>query len=396
MGMIIAIVSYFKRHETFKKRTSMYKGHGIAQPLVLFIVPTRELANEVHGNFIEVARYSYLRVCGLIGEMDIQKQLQDLRRGCDILVVTPGRANHIFQRYRRVITGDHLRLVVMDEVDAMLRQTFVQQFKEKKSKNLSFKESRNEQKSFYEQLKETQSFFVDDSYFDPNFWFAAANFPDDCLDLVGNMSDGLMRSVTADENAAGESVRFTRVTLKFAHTKFGEARTSDIANYVQQLPSHFRVLILTVTKRSSQHIEAALTDLNISCIEVNSNYHQSLREVNLRKYIDDKARVLLSPSGLLGRGVNLKETNHLVIEALPRDEDEMVLFFAGLARVGRVGETGEALIFYDLEKDCILAPYLIEYLEKNGQAVPEFLRESPFKDKTSFRQFGTGMASGWS
>ena len=61
-----------------------------AEPLVLIVAPTRELATQI---FDESRRFCYrsmLRPCVVYGGADLASQRAELEKGCDVLVATPG------------------------------------------------------------------------------------------------------------------------------------------------------------------------------------------------------------------------------------------------------------------------------------------------------------------
>lgn len=69
-----------------------------AEPLVLVVAPTRELASQI---FTECRRFCYrsmLRPCVIYGGAPIRDQTDDLAKGCDILVATPGRLKDLMNR----------------------------------------------------------------------------------------------------------------------------------------------------------------------------------------------------------------------------------------------------------------------------------------------------------
>lgn len=68
------------------------KRHGIkAEPLVVIVVPTRELAIQIFHEALRISYRSMLRPCVAYGGWPIGQNIDDLRKGCDILVATPGR-----------------------------------------------------------------------------------------------------------------------------------------------------------------------------------------------------------------------------------------------------------------------------------------------------------------
>lgn len=90
-----------------------------AEPLVVIVVPTRELAVQI---FNEARKFCYrtmLRPCVVYGGGAFQDQAQQLQKGCDILVASPGRLV-AFMNEPRILTLRRVRYMVIDEADEML------------------------------------------------------------------------------------------------------------------------------------------------------------------------------------------------------------------------------------------------------------------------------------
>ena len=84
----------------------------------LVLVPTRELALQVHESFETYGRHTALKSVAIYGGTDIDEQRTALKNGADILVATPGRLLDMIQR--QYIRLDSLRILVLDEADRML------------------------------------------------------------------------------------------------------------------------------------------------------------------------------------------------------------------------------------------------------------------------------------
>lgn len=90
-----------------------------AEPLVLVVCPTRELAVQI---FNEARKFSYrtmLRPCVVYGGMPVREQIGLLNRGCDILIGTPGRLFDFMQK-PHILSLRRLKYIVIDEADEML------------------------------------------------------------------------------------------------------------------------------------------------------------------------------------------------------------------------------------------------------------------------------------
>jgi len=95
--------------------------HGKMRCLIL--EPTRELALQVEEAFQKFAKFTDLRITIVYGGVGYGKQVEDLRRGMDILAATPGRLlDHLEQRN---CTLDDIDILVLDEVDRMLDMGFL-------------------------------------------------------------------------------------------------------------------------------------------------------------------------------------------------------------------------------------------------------------------------------
>lgn len=90
-----------------------------AEPLVLIVVPTRELAVQI---FNEARKFCYrtmLRPCVVYGGIPVKEQTYLLTKGCDVLIATPGRLVDFMNR-PNVLTLARLRHMVIDEADELL------------------------------------------------------------------------------------------------------------------------------------------------------------------------------------------------------------------------------------------------------------------------------------
>jgi ATP-dependent RNA helicase RhlE len=92
-------------------------------PAGLVLVPTRELAVQVHQALSSYATSTSVRVVAIFGGVAINRQVQVLRRGVDIVVATPGRLIDHLQR--RTIDLSAIDVLTLDEADRMLDMGFL-------------------------------------------------------------------------------------------------------------------------------------------------------------------------------------------------------------------------------------------------------------------------------
>jgi ATP-dependent RNA helicase RhlE len=93
------------------------------QPECLVLEPTRELAAQVETAFRDYGRFTDLRVALVHGGVGYGKQREELKRGVDVLVATPGRLLDLLEQ--RAASLQSIKILVLDEVDRMLDMGFL-------------------------------------------------------------------------------------------------------------------------------------------------------------------------------------------------------------------------------------------------------------------------------
>jgi superfamily II DNA/RNA helicase len=96
-----------------------------AQPLALVLLPTRELAVQVHDVLAPLAKTLGLRAVAVYGGADIDRQVAKLRKGVDVIIATPGRLIDLGDRGE--ISVARLETLVLDEADRMADMGFMPQ-----------------------------------------------------------------------------------------------------------------------------------------------------------------------------------------------------------------------------------------------------------------------------
>ena len=90
-----------------------YHGRNKQYPLGLVLAPTRELAVQIYNEALKFAYRSKVRPCVVYGGADHYHQINDLERGCQLLVATPGRLIDMIDR--GVISLECIKYLVLDE-----------------------------------------------------------------------------------------------------------------------------------------------------------------------------------------------------------------------------------------------------------------------------------------
>ena len=86
------------------------------------MAPTRELAQQIEEEAIKLAHYTKFRTTSIVGGQSIEDQGAKLRKGCEIVIATPGRMIDCLERRYAVL--NQCNYVVLDEADRMIDMGF--------------------------------------------------------------------------------------------------------------------------------------------------------------------------------------------------------------------------------------------------------------------------------
>ena len=96
-----------------------------ARPRGLVLLPTRELAVQVYEVMKPLGAALGLHVAAVYGGADIERQIKALRKGCDVIIATPGRLIDLGDRGE--VNVENLDVLVLDEADRMADMGFMPQ-----------------------------------------------------------------------------------------------------------------------------------------------------------------------------------------------------------------------------------------------------------------------------
>lgn len=97
-----------------------------AEPLVLIVAPTRELCCQIFDDARKLCYRSMLRPCVAYGGGPIRAQKDELRKGCDVLIATPGRLRD-FMKDPSLLVLSRLRFTIIDEADELLHDDWTEE-----------------------------------------------------------------------------------------------------------------------------------------------------------------------------------------------------------------------------------------------------------------------------
>ncbi len=273
-------------------------GHTMAgRPRGLVLVPTRELANQVHAVILPLARAAGLSAVTVFGGSPQSRQVAALRARADILVACPGRLADLIQQGHCHL-GD-VEVSVLDEADHMADLGFLPVVKR----------------------------LLDATPAGGQRMLFSATLDNDVDVLVRRFLHNPVRHA-ADAAAAAPAA--------MVHHLLTVAPADRAAVLATLAGGKNRSLIFTRTRRSAQRLARQLAAARIPAAELHGNLGQGARERNLASFTSGTARVMVA-TDIAARGIHVDGID-LVIHADPPAEHKAYLHRSG--RTARAGASG--------------------------------------------------------
>ncbi|CAG8453063.1 8875_t:CDS:10 [Ambispora gerdemannii] len=311
-----------------------------AQPLVLILAPTRELATQI---FDECRRFTVV-----YGGADAGPQRLELFKGCDILTATPGRLCDFVER--GIISLSRVRYLVIDEADRMLDMGFEDDVRKIVSKS-----------DMDDVARQTLMF--------------SATFPNRIRTLAKDFLQDKHLFLTVGRIGGTTS----DITQKIIFCEETDKRNTLVQLLLTQPPS--RTLIFVETKRGADSLDAFLYNQHFPTTSIHGDRTQREREDALIAFKNGRSPILIA-TAVAARGLDIKNVMHVINYDLCSDIDEYV---HRIGRTARVGNQGLATTFYNNSNEAI-ARDLVRLLLECEQEIPDFFKQ--YADITSYSNHG--------
>ena len=294
-------------------------------PRALILTPTRELAAQVAESVRHYGSNTDLRSAVIFGGVSERPQIDTLRRGCDILVATPGRLLDLAEQ--KVLSLAEVGMFVLDEADRMLDMGFIHAIKRVRA--LLPRERQN--------------------------LLFSATYSDDIRRLAQNLLRDPLSIDVAPPNRTADKVEQVSYRLPKEHKRHLLAHLIKEGNWHQ-------VLVFTRTKHGANRLADQLSRTGIPALPIHGNKSQNAR---VRALADFKSNqiVALVATEVAARGLDIKELPYVVNYELPNVPEDYV---HRIGRTARAGSTGKAVSLVSSDE----APFLRDIVKLLGRDIP--------------------------
>ena len=279
-------------------------------PQAVVMAPTRELAQQITEDLQDLAHfYPDIRVVTVYGGANIQKQIEKLKKGAQIVVATPGRLQDHMNR--RTVDLSHVTTVVLDEADEMLNMGF-------------YKDVRK----ILDQIKSRQRLAM-----------FSATISREVMD-IGWLYQRDAEEITVQpvEDSAPRIDQYLVLTT-------GRNKLADMAEIIVQ-KGYKRVMVFCNQKYTTAMLANQMARLNfvVDCL------HGDLSQAERNKIMGEfKAGNIAVPvaTDVAARGIDVSEVDAVFNYDVP---DSNEYYTHRIGRTGRAKHTGEAYVLYTKEE----------------------------------------------
>ena len=261
------------------------------KPSTLMLTPTRELANQITGVVEPLAISQKLRPIAVYGGTNIDKQIETIAAGIDIIIATPGRLIDLIDR--KAIDVSSIKRVVVDEADRMADMGFLPQVE----------------------------------------WIFSATL-DGAVDTVvkRHLTDPVFHAVDEQEVTVNE----------MGHLFMTVHKMNRVQVAARIVGNSTKTLLFTRTKRGADQLEKELREEGVDVAAIHGDLRQNQREKALKDFTSGKLKALVA-TDVAARGIHVDNVD-VVIHYNPPEDHKTYLHRSG--RTARAGNSGTAVTMF--------------------------------------------------
>jgi len=265
----------------------------------LILAPTRELATQIAENlkpYCQKFNLKYATIFGGVGERD---QINNLKKGLDVLIATPGRLIDLTNQ--NYVNYSDVKILILDEADRMLDMGFLDDIK----KILKLLPNN----------KQTLLF--------------SATMAKKIEDLANEILKNPTKIQTARVSSTVDKIDQKIITTSKNH-KF------SVLHYLLSNHKDGSVLVFCQTKHNANRLSSRLARCGFNNLVMHGNKSQASRDKAIKSFANESVNIMVA-TDLASRGIDISKITLVINYDLPRDSENYVHRIGRTARAGRSG-----------------------------------------------------------
>jgi ATP-dependent RNA helicase RhlE len=270
----------------------------------LVVTPTRELAIQIDESFNTYGKYTNIRSMVIFGGVSQVPQVDQLKKGIDILIATPGRLLDLHKQ--GFIDLDHLHFLVLDEADQMLDMGFI-----------------NDVKKIVKLTPDNRQTLL----FSATMPMAIRELADTFLTKPKYVS---VTPVSSTAETVNQKVYFV-----------GKEDKRKLLYHIIRNDKINNVLVFSRTKHGADNVVKALKKNNVTAEAIHGDKSQNARQRVLEAFKNKEISVLVA-TDIAARGIDIESLLFVINFDIPNISETYV---HRIGRTGRAGNSGLAISF---------------------------------------------------
>ncbi len=296
-------------------------------PEVLVMVPTRELSEQIRDVYVEIAKGLDVKIMTLMGGVEQDAQIDQLKKGVDIVIATPGRMfDLVSQGYLKL---DSIKTVVLDEADHMLDLGFI-----KDIRDLNKKLPHHRQTLFF-----------------------SATIDKDIKKIAYELVKNAIRIQISPKNPVAKNIEHSVTNVEMDDKRF------FLENLVKENDDK-KMIAFVRTKVRAERVVKAMERVGIKSEALHGGVPQDERFHILERFKTGE-NMLLITTDVAARGIDVPGVHAVINYDLPEVPENYV---HRVGRTGRGKDKGWAIAFCSEEEK----PFLQAIEEYTGDAIPVY------------------------
>lgn len=271
----------------------------------IILTPTRELAVQVNDEINRIAKYTRVKLLPVYGGHPIERQINALRKGVDIIVGTPGRVLDLIGR--GIIDLSSIKFLVLDEADEMLNMGFIDDIEE----------------------------IINNCNSDRQTLLFSATMPEE----IKKLAKRYMKPDTKHISIVKNSITVSTVKQYYYEVKQQDRFESLCRILDVDEPSS--AIIFCKTKKGVDELVEAMQARGYNVEGMHGDMSQNQRLNTLRKFREGNLEFLVA-TDVAARGIDVENVTHVINYDLPQDTESYV------HRIGRTGRANREGVAYTL------------------------------------------------
>ncbi|MBC7575169.1 MAG: DEAD/DEAH box helicase [Herminiimonas sp.] len=281
---------------------------------VLVLVPTRELAEQVHESFRTYGGNLPLRSCVAYGGVSINPQMMKLRKGVDLMVATPGRLLDLYRQ--NAVKFTQLETLVLDEADRMLDLGFARELD-----------------AVFAALPATRQTLL-----------FSATFSEPIRALAATMLRDPLSIEVSPRNTTVKAVRQWVVTVD-------KKRKAELFLHLLEKKRWGQVLVFVKTRKGVDQLIEILLAHGLQADAIHGDKPQPARLRALDRFKAGEVQILVA-TDVAARGLDIDDLPQVVNFDLPIVAED---YIHRTGRTGRAGASGDAISLVCADEVALLA-----------------------------------------